>query len=79
MGKFSDAKPLFLQALTIRKKVFGEEHPENINLLSGLGQLYEATGNYMDAEDFYLQAMKLCKKTLGETHPDYGITLDEPC
>lgn len=50
MGLYEKAEPLLLEALDIKEKVLGVEHPGDAFSLSGLANLYYSTGNYEKAE-----------------------------
>ena len=41
-GKLGEAEPLFKESLTIRKKVFGDEHPDVAQSLNNLAELLRA-------------------------------------
>ena len=41
-GKYDDAESLQKQALIIRRKVFGEEHPDVAQSLNNLAEVYRA-------------------------------------
>ena len=76
MGAYDRAEPLFRQALEIRKKALGEEHPDYATSLNNLAALYRAMGAYARAEPLYRQALEIRKKALGEEHPDYATSLN---
>jgi len=69
-GRYSEAEPLLLQALGLRKKIFGENHPDVALSLSNLASLYRSQGRYGEAEPLLLQALELRKKIFGENAPD---------
>ena len=50
MGDYAKAEPLYRQALEIRKKVLGENHPDYADSLNNLAVLYQAMGDYAKAE-----------------------------
>ena len=62
-GRYSEAEPLYLQALSLRKKLLGEEHLSVATSLNNLALLYESQGRYSEAEPLYLQSLSLSKKT----------------
>ena len=41
VGKLDEAEPLFKQSLAIRKKVFGDEHPDVAGSLNNLASLLQ--------------------------------------
>jgi CHAT domain-containing protein len=75
-GKYAEAIPLLQQALEIRKKVLGLEHPHTATSLNNLAFLYQAQGNYSAAEPLYLQALEIRKKVLGLEHPHTATSLN---
>jgi len=75
-GKSREALPLAEEALAIRKKVLGEEHPDYAVSLHNLAALYSAMGDYARAEPLYRQALEIWKKVLGEEHPHYAFSLN---
>ena len=76
MGAYDRAEPLYRQALEIRKKALGEEHPDYATSLNNLAALYHAMGAYDRAEPLCRQALEIRKKALGEGHPDYATSLN---
>ncbi|GFR42040.1 hypothetical protein Agub_g2856 [Astrephomene gubernaculifera] len=58
------------QALELRTKVLGEEHPDTISSISNLASCINAQGKYSEAEPMYRQALELHTKVLGAEHPD---------
>jgi tetratricopeptide (TPR) repeat protein len=75
MGDYKAAEPYYKQALAIKKKALGEEHPDYMGSLNNLGNLYSAMGDYKAAEPYLKQALEVYKKVLGEEHPNYALIL----
>ena len=69
-GRYSEAEPLYQEALRFKKKQFGQEHPTVLALLNNIAVLYKDWGRYSEAEKFCNQSLQLRKKKLGEKHPD---------
>ena len=44
MDEYAKAEPLYQEALQIRQKVLGSEHPDTATSLNNLGMLYQAYG-----------------------------------
>lgn len=61
---------LYKQALAIREKALGSDHPDIAVSLSNLGVLYTNQGKYRDAEPLYQRALAIRQKALGTRHPD---------
>ena len=68
--RYSDAEPLYQQALELRKRLLGEEHPDVAQSLNNLAGLYRNQGRYSEAEPLYQEAIIIATKTLGENHPN---------
>ena len=75
-GRYLEAEPLYLQALDIRQRQSGEQHPSVATSLNNLALLYRAQGRYEEAEPLYLQALALRRSLLGEQHPDVATSLN---
>ncbi len=69
-GRYSEAEPLYKQALQLREKVLGKEHPDTLDSIDGLAGLYQSQGRHSEAEPLYKQALQLREKVLGKEHPD---------
>ena len=76
MRDYKKAETYHLQALEIRKKVLGEEHPDYAASLNNLGNLYSDMGDFKKAETYHLQSLAIKKKVLGEEHPNYALSLN---
>ena len=54
MGEYAKAEPLYQEALRIRQKVLGPEHPDTATSLNNLAELYlDMTGEYAKAEPLF--------------------------
>jgi CHAT domain-containing protein/Flp pilus assembly protein TadD len=69
-GRYSEAEPLFKQALQLSEKVLGKEHPDTLVSMNNLAGLYRSQGRYSEAEPLYKQALQLREKVLGREHPN---------
>ena len=58
LGHYKEAQPYFEQALAIRKKALGPDHPDVAQSLNNLAVLYDAQGQYAKAEPLYLRSSK---------------------
>ena len=76
MGDYAEAEPLYREALTIHKEVFGEKHPAYATSLNNLAELYRSKGDYAKAEPLYRQALAIRKEVFGEHHPAYANSLN---
>jgi tetratricopeptide (TPR) repeat protein len=64
------------EALAIRQKVLGPEHPDTATSLNNLGLLLQAQGDYAAARPYFEQALAIRKKALGEDHPEVATSLN---
>ncbi|WP_375506187.1 tetratricopeptide repeat protein, partial [uncultured Nostoc sp.] len=69
-GRYNEAEPLYIQALALRHKLLGEEHPDVAQSLNNLAGLYNSQGRYSQAEPLYMQALDIFERRLGTNHPD---------
>src|SRR5271157_2157900 len=76
MHEYAKAEPLLQEALRIRQKVLGSEHPDTAQSLNNLALLYWATGEYAKAEPLYQEALRILQKVLGKEHPDTATSLE---
>jgi tetratricopeptide (TPR) repeat protein len=55
-----------MQALEMKKHLWGEDHPDVGVTLNHLGRLYESQQRYKEAESLLAQALELNKRSLGD-------------
>jgi tetratricopeptide (TPR) repeat protein len=72
-GAYSQAAPLLRDALAIRKKALGPEHPYTATSLNNLANLLQAQGDFAGARPLYERALANCEKALGPEHPDTNL------
>ena len=75
-GDYAAAKPLYEQALAIRKAVYGERHPATAESLNNLAYLLQSQGDYAAAKPLYEQALAIRKAVYGERHPATAESLN---
>jgi tetratricopeptide (TPR) repeat protein len=73
LGQYDKAGPRLEEALTIRRKLFGERNLETAESYYHLGWLYQDLGEYSKAERFYRQALKIRQELLS---PDHKLVAD---
>ncbi len=76
IADYAGARPYYEQALAIRRKVQGEEHPKTANCLNNLGGVLQDMGDYEGAREYYEQSLEICRKVLGEEHPYTATSLN---
>src|SRR5262249_1215102 len=71
---YSQAGQLFRDALAIREKMLGPEHPDTATSLNRLSQLLDCQGD-PEALPLCERALAIREKVLGLEHPDTGSSL----
>ncbi|MEW8702013.1 MAG: toll/interleukin-1 receptor domain-containing protein [Candidatus Thiodiazotropha sp.] len=67
--RYEESEQLDRQALGIRQRVLGEEHPSTATSYNNLACNLHAQGRYKEAEPLYRQALEIRQRVLGEEHP----------
>ena len=67
-ARYALAEPLCEEALSIRRRVLGADHPDTAISLNNLANLYQAQRRYHDAEPLYEKALSICRRVLGVDH-----------
>jgi len=71
-GDLAAARPLSEDALAIREKVLGPEHPHTGLSLNNLGGVLQDQGDLAGALPLYKRALEISEKVLGPEHPETG-------
>ena len=74
-GRYSEAEPLYQEALALRQRLLGNDHPDVATSLNNLAGLYGAQGRYSEAEPLYQEALALRQRLLGNDHPYVATSL----
>src|SRR5262245_60197812 len=69
-GQYAEAALLFQEALTIRRDILGEGHPDTATSYNNLANILHAQGKPAEAEAMHRRALAIRLKALGEGHPD---------
>ena len=72
---YSQAAPLFRDALAICEKALGPEHPDTATSLNNLALLLKDQGDFTGARPLYERALAIYEKVLGPEHPDTATSL----
>jgi tetratricopeptide (TPR) repeat protein len=75
-ARYSEAEPLYLQAVEIGRRALPEDDPSLATHLNNLAGLYKSQGRYSEAEPLYLQALEIDRRSLPEDHPSLAINLN---
>ena len=74
---YSQAAPLLRDALAIREKTLGPEHPETGRSLNNLALLLQDQGDFAGARPLYERALAIYEKALGPEHPRTAASLND--
>ena len=69
-GRYSDAEPLYDQALSIARRVLGADHLDTASSLNNLVGLYYEQGRYAKATPVYMEAVEIMERVVGAEHPN---------
>uniref|UniRef100_A0A672L007 Kinesin light chain n=1 Tax=Sinocyclocheilus grahami TaxID=75366 RepID=A0A672L007_SINGR len=75
-NKYKEAAHLLNDALSIREKTLGNDHPAVAATLNNLAVLYGKRGKYKEAEPLCKRALEIREKVLGREHPDVAKQLN---
>jgi tetratricopeptide (TPR) repeat protein len=73
---YSQAAQLARDALAVREKVLGSEHPATAESLNNLGLALDKLGNYAAARPLHERALAIYEKTLSPDHPDTAMSVN---
>ena len=76
MGNYNDAICIETEALGIRAKVLGKEHPDYAVSLNNLASYNAYLGNYSEAIALGTEALGICERVFGKEHPNYATLLN---
>jgi len=76
IGDYAKAEKLLKEAIKIRGKSLGKDHPDYAASLNNLAEVYNSEGDYKKAERLYKEALEITRKSLGNDHPDYATSLN---
>ncbi|MCX6581799.1 MAG: tetratricopeptide repeat protein [Candidatus Aminicenantes bacterium] len=76
LGEYGRAKDYHERALAIRKKVYGEQHPDVATSLNNLGEVWRVLGEPKKAISYYEQALVIDEAASGKEHPNVAIRLN---
>ena len=75
MGRYRVAEPLYRQALDIREKSLGPDHPDVAQTVNNLANLYRELEEFSRADPLYERALAIREESLGAEHPDVAWSL----
>ena len=68
-GDYDGAELLFREAIVIKEKVYGHDHPSTATTLNNIAVLLYSKGKKKEASVLGKQALRICEKALGPNHP----------
>jgi serine/threonine protein kinase/tetratricopeptide (TPR) repeat protein len=84
LGLYAASKPLFEQALALRRRVLGEEHRDTLRAISNVGSVLSRQGLLNEALVYYEEALQKCRRVLGADDPqtltaisDVGVVVND--
>ena len=75
-GNLDESRKYTRQALEIRERLLGPEHPEVATSLNNMGVLAREAGDYPAALEYYERARAIRDKVLPPDHPDLVVSLN---
>jgi Tetratricopeptide repeat len=72
------ARKLLEEALAIRHRVQGPEHPDTLTSMSHLAETLFAQGNLTGARKLWEETLDIRRRVLGPEHPDTIANLRQP-
>lgn len=75
-GDTTTAKSLFEQALTLKYRAYGPDHPELAVTLDNLGLTLTRLGDVNTARELHMTALSIKTAAFGFAHPTVALTLD---
>ena len=76
LGLYTLAAPILEKSLSLKREVYGENHPEVAAGLHTLAVLYDTQGKYQEAESFFRQSLVIKEKIFGQDHPEVARSLN---
>ena len=70
VGQYQTAKPLQEAALSTRRRVLGDDHPDTLSSINDMGELLMSQAKFEEAETLIAEALEKRRRTLGDDHPD---------
>ena len=76
LARYSEAEPLYRQALAIGEESYGPDHPIVATYLNNLATLLEDTNRLAEAEPLYRRTLTIVEESYGADHPAVAIRLN---
>lgn len=69
LGLYAKAEVLLTRAISLRRRVFPQDHPDTLTVMNDLGKVLAEMGRYSEAEKLHRDAIEAGRRTLGTEHP----------
>jgi hypothetical protein len=69
-GRWGENVSVASKALTLRREMLGEKHPDTIRSMANLAATYHGQGRWNEAEAIKVEVLALWRELLGEKHLD---------
>ncbi len=69
LGLYRGAKPLLVESLATRRRLFPGDHPDLASSLNRLAVVYALSGDFPTAEPLFREALAMRERLYGSTHP----------
>ncbi len=76
LGEYPNAAAMYREALALRRKLFGDEHPEVATALDQVAAALSQQGRKAEAETIFREALAMRRKLLGNEHMAVSDSLD---
>ncbi|HEX6290582.1 MAG TPA: FxSxx-COOH system tetratricopeptide repeat protein [Herpetosiphonaceae bacterium] len=76
LGVYPEAQGYLEQALAIRQRLLGPDHPDTAMSLHNLGNVVKERGHYTEAQGYLEQALAIRQRLLGPDHPQTTQSLN---
>jgi non-specific serine/threonine protein kinase/serine/threonine-protein kinase len=77
LGQYPEAGREYERALMLRRRVLGEQHPDTLEAMDGLGSLYRDEGKYPQAEPLLAKALEVRRRVSGDGRPETLRAMNE--
>jgi serine/threonine-protein kinase len=75
LGRYGDAERMLRRALDLRRRQFGDNHPDVATSLNNLAVVIRQTGQRAEAMRLHREALAIQERALGPRHPEVALTL----
>ncbi len=75
-GEYEAAEPIYIQAITLKEKALGSDHPDLSEDYYNAGLLCFVQDKYEQAESYLTRSLRIDERTLGADHPELLSTLE---